>query len=84
MRGGDYRQADGSLQNTTNDIRSDCPHVMQQVPRFLNHSSPQRWQRVKRSLDYLVGSIKSNQTSCRLTTSTNVPKRSKREDVEYR
>ena len=64
--------------NTTNNIRSDSSYVAPQVSGFLNHS------RLKRSIDYLVGLTKLNQISCQLTTCTNVPKRSKHEEVKYR
>ena len=70
MRGGDYR--------------SNSSYVVPQVSGFLNHSDLKHWQILKRSIVYLVGSMKSNQNFCQLTTSTNVPKRSKHEDVKYR
>ena len=40
MRGGDCRQADESLQSTTNAIRSDSVNAVSQVPGFLNLVEP--------------------------------------------
>ena len=69
MSGGDYRQADGCLQNTTNIIRSDSSYGAPQVSGFQNHLS------LKRSID--LGSTKLNQISCQRTASTNVSQKSK-------
>ena len=52
MREGDYRQADESLQSTTNDIRPDSVDVVSQVSGFL----------------YLVEATKSNQNHCQSIT----------------